>query len=105
MFLLIGSDWPRGNVPGAEPHLVVAPGDGQDVPGDGPADVPHHVAELVQKLGCPGVSCGVVTGPDKHPPVLGREGRNETSHLPTPRFLPGQQSTRVLTSKPHHLGR
>ena len=31
-------------------HLVVSPRDSKDVPGDGPAGMPHHIVECVQHL-------------------------------------------------------
>ena len=51
-------------------YLVVAPGDGEDVSSDGPADVPDDVNKLVEQLGRPGVPCRVLTRPDEHPPIL-----------------------------------
>lgn len=51
-------------------HLVVSTRNGQDVPCDGPADVPNHISELVQQLGRPRVSGGVITRPDEHASVL-----------------------------------
>ena len=51
-------------------YLVVAPGDGEDVSSDGPADVPDDVNKLVEQLGCPGVPCRVLTRPDEHPSIL-----------------------------------
>lgn len=50
--------------------LVVAPRHGQDVAGDGPADVPNHVVELVQQFGRPRVARRLVACPDEHASVL-----------------------------------
>lgn len=50
--------------------LVVAPRHGQDVAGDGPADVPNHVVELVQQFGRPRVARRLVARPDEHASVL-----------------------------------
>ena len=66
---------PRVATPALSPDLVVTARHGQDVSGDGPADVPHHVVELVQQFGRPRVPRGVVTRPDKHPTVLWTEQR------------------------------
>ena len=54
-------------------HLVLSSRDSQDVSSDGPADVPNHIVELVQQLGCPGVPCWGVTCTDKHTSVLSQD--------------------------------
>ena len=39
--------------------------------------MPHNVVELVQQFGRPRVARGIVTGPDEHPTVLGKEGSSQ----------------------------
>lgn len=62
-------------------YLVVPPRNGQDVPGDGPADVPHHVVELVEQLGRPGVTSWVVARPDEDSPVLGGRSKENGEYV------------------------
>lgn len=57
---------------GGSRHLVVATRNRQDVPRDGPADVPNDVVELVQQLGRPRVPRRVVARPDEDASVLQR---------------------------------
>lgn len=60
-------------------HLVVSSRNSQYISSDGPADVPNNIIELMEQFGRPGVSCGVVTRPDKHTSVL-QEGAKEINH-------------------------
>lgn len=51
-------------------YLVVSSWNGQYISSDRPADVPHHIVELVEQFGRPGVACRVVTRPDKYSSIL-----------------------------------
>ena len=39
--------------------------------------MPHNVVELVQQFGRPRVARGIVTGPDEHSTILGKEGSSQ----------------------------
>ena len=57
--------------------LVIPPGHGQDVSSDGPADMPHHVVELVEEFSRPRVARRVVTRPDEDPAVLHADSKRD----------------------------
>lgn len=59
-------------------YLVVSSGNSQDVAGDGPADMPHHIVELVEQFGRPRVPCRVVTRPDENASILQHVEKEKT---------------------------
>ena len=58
-------------------YLIVSSGNSQNISGDRPADVPNNIIELMEQFGRPGVSCRIVTRPDKHTSVLNKVQRKQ----------------------------